>query len=309
MKDKILNLIGSGKTGEAIKLLLSVPELKEAASIIKSSFDDLKRNEMLGILSFSEVSRESSKINSSIINLVNTMKKNDNTILKQMIADEKYDEVFDILQSDAKLLNDILLLKSRYKRNNTQMSKHTIDSRDYSIELNRINIALGGYIDEYSGALPEISKVENKMENTVMTYLKALLADTKLARLRPDLYEKVKELKKQFEEYDEKKNAPGSIYDSSGRIKDMLNAAYQNLKTELSETNKDGKEDFEEFVNSKLGSEIPSWNMIDEVYVIAVGRKFQNDYIERCLKNRPADDMAKLECVDLIVNWTKNYLK
>lgn len=226
---------------------------------------------------------------------------------KQMLSNNKVGEVLDGLSELYPNNEDLVLLYSRYNSLKRQEQNGIISFENKNIESNRIRHALSSLIDELQSEKNQVKK--GTMESTVETHLKSLVQDTKLQRLKPELYNKAQELLRQFRDYDDKKSSPGSVYDSSGRIKEMLNQAYQNLKNDLSETNKDSKEDFEAFVNQKLGTGIPSWSTIDEVYVIAVGRKFQNDYIERCLKNKPDDDMAKLECVDLIINWTKRYLQ
>ena len=74
--DEVNNLIGKGHTDKALDALIrwahanNQSQLKSDAAIIKSSLETLKRNEMLGMLSFSEAGRESTKINFSIMNLL-----------------------------------------------------------------------------------------------------------------------------------------------------------------------------------------------------------------------------------------------
>ena len=74
--DEVNNLIGKGQTDRALDALIrwahanNQSQLKSDASIIKSSLETLKRNEMLGMMSFSEAARESAKINYSLMNLL-----------------------------------------------------------------------------------------------------------------------------------------------------------------------------------------------------------------------------------------------
>lgn len=74
--DEVNNLIGKGHSDKALDAIIrwahanNQSQLKSDASIIKSSLETLKRNEMLGTLSFAEAGRESTKINFSIMNLL-----------------------------------------------------------------------------------------------------------------------------------------------------------------------------------------------------------------------------------------------
>lgn len=74
--DEVNNLIGKGHTDRALDALIrwantnNQSQLKSDAAIIKSGLETLKRNEMLGMLSFAEAARESAKINYSLMNLL-----------------------------------------------------------------------------------------------------------------------------------------------------------------------------------------------------------------------------------------------
>ncbi|WP_373552290.1 CHAT domain-containing protein [Haliscomenobacter sp.] len=75
--DEVNNFISSGHSTKALDAIIrwahanNQSQLKSDATIIKSGLEKLKREEMLGMLSFSEASRESAKINHSLLNLLN----------------------------------------------------------------------------------------------------------------------------------------------------------------------------------------------------------------------------------------------
>lgn len=74
--DEVNNLIGKGHSDKALDAIIrwahanNQSQLKSDASIIKSGLETLKRNEMLGMLSFAEAARETAKINYSLMNLL-----------------------------------------------------------------------------------------------------------------------------------------------------------------------------------------------------------------------------------------------
>lgn len=74
--DEVNNLIGKGHSDKALDAIIrwahtnNQSQLKSDATVIKVGLDKLKREEMLGMLSFSEVSRETAKINHSLQNLL-----------------------------------------------------------------------------------------------------------------------------------------------------------------------------------------------------------------------------------------------
>lgn len=76
--DEVNNFIGSGHSDKALDAIIrwahtdNQSQLKSDAMVIKSGLEKLKREEMLGMLSFSEASLESRKINNSLINLLKT---------------------------------------------------------------------------------------------------------------------------------------------------------------------------------------------------------------------------------------------
>lgn len=227
--------------------------------------------------------------------------------LTNLLEEGKFKELFEILKTDKDLENYITLLSGRYNRNESNNRADTISFDNYNLELSRIRNAALDYITQFEGTIPTLSlKI---VQSPVMIQLKNLTQDSKLQRLHPELYKKAQELYKQFQEYDEKKNAPNSIYDSSGRIKEMLSTALKSLLESIENAGKDGKESMEVFVNNKLAEGIPSWDVIQEVYDVAVGRKYSNDFIERNLKSRVNDDMAKVEAADLLIGWAKSYLQ
>ncbi len=76
--DEVNNYISSGRSDRAIDAIIrwahanNQSQLRSDAAIIKSGLETLKRNEMLGMLSFAEAARESAKINYSLMNLLKT---------------------------------------------------------------------------------------------------------------------------------------------------------------------------------------------------------------------------------------------
>lgn len=76
--DEVNNSISSGRSDRAIDAIIrwahanNQSQLRSDAAIIKSGLETLKRNEMLGMLSFAEAARESAKINYSLMNLLKT---------------------------------------------------------------------------------------------------------------------------------------------------------------------------------------------------------------------------------------------
>jgi hypothetical protein len=228
--------------------------------------------------------------------------------LTNLLVAGKFKELFAILATDSELNGYIVLLSGRYTKNERDSSLNLICRDDYTLELSRIRAAAMDYIDMYSGNVPTSTPIK-ATESTVMIQLKSLTQDSKLQRLHKNLYQKAVDLYKQFQEYNEKKDAPNSIYDSSGRIKDMLNVAYKSLLESIENAGKDGKESMEILVNKKLSEGVPSWDVIQEVYDVAVGRNYSNNFIERNLKSRVNDDFAKVEAADLLINWAKHYLK
>lgn len=307
MKEELRNKIIKGQTKEVLTQLLNLlPEKSVEIDTLITTFTEYSRSQMLGIKSYSELEIIRNNIVVSTLNLINEM-NDPKQYLKDLHKQERIEELFRILETDKDLVNDILLLESRYNRNEKDLNRGVIDKRDYDLNLNRIKNTALDYIDEYEGSVPQVSI--KQPESTMMTVLKSLTQDSKLQRLQPDLYKKAVELYKQYQEYEEKKNAPNSIYDSSGRIKDILDNAYKSLKESIENVNKDGKESMEELVNRKLSTGIPSWDVIKEVYDVAVGRGYANTFIDRNLATRVNDDMAKVEAADLLINWTKNYLR
>lgn len=307
MKDKLRDKVIRGQVTEVLKELLDVlPDQSITISTLLTSWNEYKRSEMLGTKSYSELSVDRNKIVTAALELITNMQEK-NKYLYDLHKQNNIEELLEILETDPELSDDVILLTSRFNRNNTDLNRGVIDSRDYDLSLNRIKNTALEYIKQYNGSIPNVSI--KQPESTMMIQLKSLTQDSKLQRLQPALYQKALELYRQYQEYEEKKNAPNSIYDSSGRIKDILDAAYKSLKESIENAGKDSKESIEELVNRKLSTGIPDWNTIKEVYDLAVGRKFVNDYIERNLKTRVNDDMAKVEAADLLINWAKNYLR
>lgn len=76
--DEVNNFISSAHSDKALDAIIrwahanNQNQLKSDATVIKAGLEKLKREEMLGMLSFSEATRESTKINHSVQNLLNT---------------------------------------------------------------------------------------------------------------------------------------------------------------------------------------------------------------------------------------------
>lgn len=76
IKEKINDLIGNGKTEQAIDGLIKwahengQDQLKNDATLLKSGLTKLKREEMLGMLAFAESTREMAKINNGLMSLM-----------------------------------------------------------------------------------------------------------------------------------------------------------------------------------------------------------------------------------------------
>ena len=76
IKEKINDLIGKGKTEDAIDALIKwahengQDQLKSDATLLKSGLTKLKREEMLGMMAYSESARELAKINNGLLNLM-----------------------------------------------------------------------------------------------------------------------------------------------------------------------------------------------------------------------------------------------
>ncbi len=76
--DEVNNFISSAHSDKALDAIIrwahanNQSQLKSDAAVIKAALEKLKREEMLGKLSFSEATRESTKINHSVQNLLNT---------------------------------------------------------------------------------------------------------------------------------------------------------------------------------------------------------------------------------------------
>lgn len=74
--DEVNNSITRSRTSDAIDAIIKwahdhgQTQLKSDAAIFKSSLDKLRREEMLGMLSFSEAAREHAKINHGVLNLL-----------------------------------------------------------------------------------------------------------------------------------------------------------------------------------------------------------------------------------------------
>lgn len=307
MKEELRNKIIKGQTKEVLTQLLNLlPEKSVEINTLITTFTEYSRSQMLNLKSYSELEIIRSNIVASTLNLINDM-NDPKQYLRDLHKQNKIEELFAILETDPELENDMISLQSRYNRNENDLNRGVIDKRDYDLNLNRIKNTALDYIKQYNGFIPQVSI--KQPESTMMTILRSLTQDSKLQRLQPALYQKALELYRQYQEYDEKKNAPNSIYDSSGRIKDMLDSAYKSLKESIENASKDGKESMEELVNRKLSTGIPSWDTIKEVYDIAVGRGYSNVFIDRNLNSRVNDDMAKVEAADLLINWAKNYLR
>lgn len=297
----------AGKTKEVLEKLLTLsPEQELEIRTLLTTFNEYSRSQMLGLKSYSELEISRNNIVLSTLKLIDKM-NDPKQYLKYLHEQERIEELLEILKTDPELENDILFLSGRYYRNEKDLNKGVIDKKDYDLNLNRIKNTVLDYIKQYNGSVPQSSV--KTVESTMMTILKSLTQDSKLQRLQPDLYKKAVELYKQYQEYEEKKNSPNSVYDSSGRIKDILDNAYKSLKESIENANKDGKESMEELVNRKLSTGVPSWDVIKEVYDVAVGRGYANTFIDRNLATRVNDDMAKVEAADLLINWAKNYLR
>lgn len=307
MKEELRNKLTKGQTKEVLTQLLNLlPEKSLEINTLITTFTEYSRSQMLGTKSYSELEIIRNNIVVSTLNLINEV-NDPKQYLKDLHKQNRLEELFVILENDPELENDMVLLQSRYNRNEKDLGREVIDKKDYDLNLNKIKDASLKYIEQYKGSIPQVSI--KQPESTMMTILKSLTQDSKLQRLQPELYKKAVELYRQYQEYDEKKNAPNSIYDSSGRIKDILDNAYKSLKESIENANKDGKESMEELVNRKLSTGVPSWDLIKEVYDIAVGRGYVNQFIDRNLNTRVNDDMAKVEAADFLINWAKNYLR
>lgn len=307
MKEELRNKVIKGQTKEVLNQLLNLlPEKAVEINTLIATFTEYSRDKMLNLKSYSELEIIRNNIVVSTLNLINEM-NDPKQYLKDLHKQERIEELLEILGTDSELENDVLLLTSRYNRNEKDLNSGLIDKRDYDLNLNRIKNTALDYIKQYNGSIPQVSI--KTVESTMMIQLKALTQDSKLQRLQPELYNKAVELYRQYKEYDEKKNAPNSIHDSSGRIKDILDSAYKSLKESIENASKDGKESMEELVNRKLSTGIPDWDTIKEVYDVAVGRGYSNQFIDRNLVTRVNDDMAKVEAADLLINWAKNYLR
>lgn len=72
-----------------------------------------------------------------------------NLIVKGKIG-EALAEMMELTEENGQgdLYNDLLLLSSRYNRNEAQMNRELIDNRDYEIALNRISNTLNEYVDQ-----------------------------------------------------------------------------------------------------------------------------------------------------------------
>jgi CHAT domain-containing protein len=76
IKEKVNDLIGKGKTEDAIDVLIKwahengQDQLKNDATLLKSGLTKLKREEMLGMLAFAESTREMAKINNGLMSLM-----------------------------------------------------------------------------------------------------------------------------------------------------------------------------------------------------------------------------------------------
>ena len=74
MKDKILQFIGNGKTKEALEALATYnPE----AILLQGKFNKIEKDERLGMLDYDTYTRELSKINYSIMSILDTTDFND----------------------------------------------------------------------------------------------------------------------------------------------------------------------------------------------------------------------------------------
>lgn len=307
MKEELRNKVIKGQTKEVLNQLLNLlPEKAVEISTLITTFTEYSRSQMLGTKSYTELEIIRNNIVVSTLNLINEM-NDPKQYLKDLHKQERIEELLTVLRTDSKLENDVLLLTGRYNRNEKDLNRGVIDKRDYDLNFNRIKSAALSYINDFNESIPQVSI--KTVESTMMIQLKNLTQDSKLQRLQPALYDKAVELYRQYKEYDEKKNAPNSIHDSSGRIKDILDSVYKALKESIENASKDGKESMEELVNRKLSTGIPSWDTIKEVYDIAVGRGYISQFIDRNLSTRVNDDMAKVEAADLLINWAKNYLR
>lgn len=84
--DEVNNFISSAHSDKALDAIIrwahanNQSQLKSDATVIKAGLEKLKREEMLGMLSFSEASRESAKINHSLQNLLTQVVQPDNPV-------------------------------------------------------------------------------------------------------------------------------------------------------------------------------------------------------------------------------------
>ena len=125
-----------------------------------------------------------------------------NLIVKSKIG-EALAEMLDTAEKNGQddLYNDLIQLSSRYNRNEAQLNRGVIDTRDYDLAINRISNTLNEYVDQL-----EIKEEEESSTTKPAATAVANPAPDRFVALPPEKPKKIKYVEKAFREIESYSN-------------------------------------------------------------------------------------------------------
>lgn len=227
--------------------------------------------------------------------------------IRRMIAEGYSKEALEwisentISSSDRNLCFNLMgQLASLTKRHNMG----TIANQDYTIGINRINVAALHLIDSgiFTSAPAPLEIPANKCDFSETALLKII---KQYQRKLPNVSEIAQQLLTKLQDYNNQKRIK-STFDPAGRKMRGMKATFKTLVSTIDDLSDDKTEQFAERIEQLLSANFPSWQNISTAYGLCLGKNFRNTQIERCIDVQPDDDDAKADCADAITEFVGN---
>ena len=194
------------------------------------------------------------------------------------------------------------LLLSRWNKNEKDDGLGLLDKRDYDKERNRVVNALislgteAGLCPKDTTAKPETP--QNRSDGAIDENL-LVNAIRENWRRRPDFTERIKKFMEEYAAY-KLKTQTEPTFDVAKRRLAIFKDAYKTILAELGAKKEDDLVSFVEKIDTLLSDLLPSYKKLEEAYKLVCGRGFVDEWVERQLKNKPADNDTIIEIADRI---------